>query len=135
VLELLRFLITRFGYLFEPDRYRFVDSNSDRSFGDDAVVLLESEILRLRFSRDRSQLLLEFQPIQGRKDEWFSPGLLRGLLTGERGGSEVLSDEWASYLEPALDELEVRLKNPATHDATIAGLREQAKARAKELFG
>jgi hypothetical protein len=135
VLELLRFLVTRFGYLFEPGRYRFVDSTSGRSFGGDAMVLLESETLRLRFTRDRSQLLLEFQPIQGRKNEWFSPGLLRGLLLGDRGGSEVLSDEWASYLESALDELEVRLKNPATRDAAVAGLREQAKARAKELFG
>jgi len=69
----------------------------------------ESNVLRARFIRDRAQLLFEFQPLAGKPSEWFSVGLLRGILVGDRGGSEVLDAVWAEFLSESLDELEEAL--------------------------
>jgi hypothetical protein len=134
VVEILLYLGRHCAFLFRPRWFRFVDSRVDESFGGDAYVILESRTLRLRFTRDRGQLLLSFQPLDGRASEWFSPGLLRALFVGDRGGSEVLDEEWAAFLATSLDELERRLGGPE-RDATIEGLRRAARARAKELFG
>lgn len=94
--ELLTFLATYCSFLFKPSGYRIVDYEVSASFGN-ALLILESEAIRLRFTRDKSQLLMEFQPLGGRRSEWFSQGLLKGL-TGDRGGSEVLTPEWALFL-------------------------------------
>ncbi len=133
--EILIYLATHLAFLFEPDRFRFVDSRVDSSFGGDALVVLESEALRVRIIWDRAQLLLSFQPREGRSNEWFSPGLLRGLLQGDRGGSEVLDADWAGFLSSAIPELESRLGEPISEAETLTELRRQAKLRSKELFG
>lgn len=134
MVEILLYLARHCSFLFRPGWFRFVDSRVDKSFGGDAYVVLESTTLRLRFTRDRGQLILEFQPLDGRATEWFSPGLLRGLLVGDRGGSEVLNEEWAAFLATSLEELERRLRGPE-RDATLHALRQQARLRAKQLFG
>jgi hypothetical protein len=133
VAEILRFLADQCAFLFGPNGFRFVDSQEHAK--GTAVAILESAVVRLRFERERGELVLSFQPIHGKHGEWFSPGLLRGLLVGNRGGSEVLDVEWARFLEGALPELETRLANPDTADETIALLRDQARQRAKDLFG
>lgn len=128
------FLATRCSFLFLPGAFRIVDSRTSESFGD-AMVLLESSILRIRLTRDRLQLLLEFQPLDGKEEEWFSPALLRGWLEGNRGESEVLDDEWAQFLSRALPEVESRLRDPDQRERVLDGLRRQARQRANELFG
>jgi hypothetical protein len=135
VVQILRYLADKCAFLFRPGWFRFVDSRVDASFGGDAMVVLESSSLRLRFTYDRGQLLMEFQPIEGRRAEWFSPGLLRGALFGDRGGSEVLDDDWAVFLSHAIDELEQRLSDPTAAKEIIDQLRGQARQRAKTLFG
>jgi hypothetical protein len=134
MVEILLYLARHCAFLFRPGWFRFVDSRVDESFGGDAYVILESKTLRLQFTWDRGQLLLCFQPIDGSTTEWFSPGLLRGLLVGDRGGSEVLNEEWASFLATSVEELERRTGGPE-RDATLQALRRQARSRAKELFG
>lgn len=133
--ELLVFLGTRCSFLFTPGSFRLVDSELTDEFGGNARVVLESRSLRLRFSSDRGQLLLELQPLDGKRDEWFSPGLLRGWLEGELGSSEVLDDEWAAFLATALPALEARLENSTERDGVLEELRGQARRRAKLLFG
>lgn len=132
--ELLIFIATHFPYLFKSPGYRIVDSDVSESFGN-ALLILESGDLRLRFTRDKSQLLFEFQPIGGPRSEWFSQGLLKGLLTGDRGGSEVLTPGWAEFLRDGLPTIESRLGDPDLRGETLDGLRHQARIRAKELFG
>lgn len=133
--ELLLYLANRCAFLFQPGAFRIVDSQVSESFGGDAMVVLESSTLRLRFTRDRGQLLLEFQPVEGTRAEWFSPGLLRGWLEGNRGGSEVLDDDWAAFLARALPEFESRLGDLHERKTALDALRDQARRRAKELFG
>lgn len=135
MVQILQYLATHCAFLFRPGSFRFVDSRVDESFGGDAMVVLESSTTRLRFTRDRAQLLLTFQPINGKPGEWFSLGLLRGVLRGGRGGSEVLDEGWAEFFHSSLEELEARLADPQRADELIMGLRTQAKLRAKELFG
>ncbi|MCP4305768.1 MAG: hypothetical protein GY788_13035 [bacterium] len=134
MIELLMFLATRLGYLLEPGRFKIINSLSSRSQGGDALIDLESATLRMRLTHDRGQILMSFQPLASSAD-WFSPGLLRGLLTGERPKSEVLDDAWAKELNTTLAELERRLADPDEAEPTVRELRRQAKLRAKELFG
>jgi hypothetical protein len=135
MVQILLFLAAHCGFLFRPGSFRFVDSRVDESFGGDAMVILESSATRLRFTRDRGQLLLTFQPVAGKPTEWFSLGLLQGLLTGNRGGSEVLDAAWADFLSASLGRLEERLADPQKADELIKGLRLQGRSRAKDLFG
>lgn len=135
MIEILRFLADYCGFLFGPGHFRFVDSRVDASFGGDAMVVLESKAVRLRITRDRGQLLLTFQPIRGKPAEWFSLGLLRGVLLGDRGGSEVLDSAWAGFLGASLDDLERRIGDPDSSEQLVKLLRSQAQLRAKALFG
>lgn len=132
--ELLKFLATHCSFLVTNPQYKIVDSSTSDSFGN-ALLVMESGTLRLRFTRDRGRLLMEFQAMDGRPSEWFSPGLLRGLITGDRGGSEVLNPGWAEFLESALPELESRVSDPSSRDTTLMQLRSQAQQRAHDLFG
>lgn len=134
VAELLVFIATYCAYLFDQLGYRIVNSQATGGSGN-ALLVLESKQLRLQFTRDRGQFLMEFQPISGSRQEWFSQGLLKGMLQGHRGGSEVLTPDWAGFLKGALPELERLLADPERHEATVAALRQQARLRAKELFG
>ena len=132
--ELLLFLATRLAFLVEPGQFRIVDSLSSRSQGGDALLKLESRALRIHLARDRGQILMTFQPI-ALDNEWFSPGLLRGLLTGARPESEGLDDAGADELRSTLPMLEDRLSDPVVAGTTVRELRRQANLRAKELFG
>jgi hypothetical protein len=131
---ILRFLAEYCGFLFSPDRFRFVDSLAESASGD-AMVVLESGTLRLRITHDRGQLLLEFQPIHGKRSDWFSLGLLRGVLLGDRDGSEVLDPAWARFLSDSLGDLERTLADSDKAKHLIDQLKLQGRLRAKELFG
>ncbi|MCH9646791.1 MAG: hypothetical protein K0U98_01055 [Deltaproteobacteria bacterium] len=135
MVEILLYLATHCGFLFRPGGFRLVDSRVDQSSGGDAFVRLESESTRLCFTLDRGQLLLSFQGVGGDPKEWFSLGLLRGVLTGHRGGSEVLDAAWAEFLESSLEELERRFSHPELTQDTVKSLEKQGRLRAKELFG
>jgi hypothetical protein len=81
------------------------------------------------------KLLLDFQPIRGKRSDWFSLGLLRGVLLGVRDGSEVLDPVWATFLADSLGVLEQTLADPEKSQHLIEQLEQQARLRAKALFG
>ena len=132
MVELLRFLADHCGFLFASGRFRFVDSLAQSPNGN-AMILLESGALRLRFTRDRGKSFLEFQPIRGSRLIWFPLGLLRGVLLGDRGKSEVLDPSWATFIADSLDDLERRFSDPESTAQLILQLREQERLRAKDL--
>lgn len=133
--ELLIFVATKFAFLFYPYGYRIVGSQVTESFGGDCLVRLESKSVRIEITRDRGQMLLEFQPMKGKRGDSFSLGMLRGLLTGDPGGSEVLNDDWVAFLAKNIAELEARFSDPVARKETVAGLKKQERLRAKEMFG
>jgi hypothetical protein len=132
--EILAFLANHCGFMFRPHWFRIVESEVDESFGGNAVVVLESNVLRIQITNDRGTLAMEFQPLGETTGTWYSPGLLKGLLEGNRGGSERLDADWAAFLEHGLEELESRLVDAKARADTIAGLKDQARRRANDLF-
>jgi hypothetical protein len=127
---ILEFLVAHLAFLYAPGRYRFVDSGSVESFGN-AYLDLESDTMRLRMIHDRSQLFLDFAPLDG--NDWFSLDVVRRLLTGERQESSELSPDYAAFLEREIGEIERRFRDE--RDETVRALKELERVRAKELFG
>jgi len=132
--ELLLFLIEHLAFLYAPDRYRFVDSRTSEGFGD-AYLVLESDALRVRLVRDRSQLFMDVQSVGQHGDrDWYSIDIVRQLVTGERQTTAELSPDYAQFLERHLDEIERRFSDEEL-PATVSALKALQDERAKELFG
>jgi hypothetical protein len=135
MIEILRYMIEQCAFLFDPGRYRFVDSLIAPSFGGDAYVVLSGDSVRLQFVRDRGQLSLEFQPATTKDASiWFSIDLIQRLLTGERQDTAELTPETGAFLRAHIEEIERRLA-PENVDDTVAELDRLKTLRAKELFG
>jgi len=131
--EILDYLARFCSFLWAGSRYRIVDSAVSPSFGGDAWVTVASDELRLRFVRDRGQLMLDVQgPADGK--DWYSIDLLRRLITGERQDSALLDAGYAAFLREHLARIE-SLFFPEEAAETRSRLRELKRKRAKELFG
>jgi hypothetical protein len=131
---ILAFIDAHMDYLWEGDRYSVVGSQSRSSNGGDALLVVESPTLRLRFVRDRGQLLLDFQPAAEHRDEWWSVDLVRRLLLGRPEPSAVLDESYAAFLGEHLTEVEARFgaeRWPATRDE----LKKLKVRRSKEMWG
>ena len=133
--QILLFIATYMGYLWKNSRFRVAGSEVATSFGGDALLLVESEQVRLRFVSDRAQLFLDLQPASADgNDEWYSIDLVRRLLLGHREGSAVLDSSYADFLNQHLDEIEARFVGERWPE-TRAELKTLKVRRAKELFG
>ncbi len=133
--ELLRVLREWLLFFFSDDRYRLVHSQVGPSF-DDALIEFASSTLRWRLVQDRSQILLNCRPAEGRyKDwEWYSSDVLIRLLTGQRVDSAVLTEDIAIWFSDNLSEIEQRFSAERLEE-TRRELKRLEKLRAKELFG
>lgn len=132
---ILAFIVAHMRYLWTGARFRITGSEVSTSNGGDALLIVESDVLRLRFVRDRGQLFLDFQPVvTDRPKEWYSVDLVRRLLLGQRETSALLDESYASFIHDELPEIESRFAQvrwPETHSE----LRKIQKVRAKEMFG
>lgn len=133
--ELLRVLREWLLFFFASDRYRLAHSQVGPSF-DDALIEFASNTLRWRLVRDRSQILLNCRPAEGKyKDwEWYSADVLIRLITGQRVDSAVLTQDMATWFEKNLSEIERRFSDERREE-TKRELKKLEKLRAKELFG
>ena len=132
--HILEYIAKHLSFLFDKPMFcRFVDSSVDAD-GRAAQVVLESESLRLVITYERGQGILEFKPRLG-GDQWYSPGVIMGLLTGRLPQSEVLDSEWGEFLRVGLPEIEMRMREPESARYTVAALDEQIRARTTKFFG
>jgi hypothetical protein len=123
------------GFLWDGARYRITGSEITTGNGADALLLVESVDLRLRFVRDRGQLFLDFQPRAGKLDgEWFSVDLLRRLCTGLREETGEFDESYASFVRDHLLEIE-QWFGAEEWPETYAKLKKLKAKRAQELFG
>jgi hypothetical protein len=130
--KLLEFLMTHFSFLYNELGCRFVDS---QVHGPNAVLVFESDELRIRFVRDRSQIFADFQNIRrGSKNRWYSFGVVRQLLTGDVGGSEELDSNKAAYIRQHFSDIKSLFSKHDTHE-TEKKLVEFEHARGERLFG
>lgn len=135
MMKILRFLADYCAFLFLPGRFRFVDSESSKSFGGDAFVVLESDTLRLRFVDDRDDLTLDVQAVFNRPDDpWPSFDLVQWLVSGERPDSSLLKPDKAKFLEEHLAEVE-RLFSSDRAAETMKELGQLGMIRARERYG
>ncbi len=132
---ILAFIAAHMGFLWDGARYRITGSEVTTSNGGDALLLVESEELRLRFVRDRGQLFLDLQPSFLSPDgEWFSVDLVRRLKTGQREETAELDQGYASFVQEHLVEIEQQFGSEEW-PATSSSLKKLKARRAKELFG
>jgi hypothetical protein len=133
--RILAFIASYCGFLWIDAKFRIVGSEISSSGGSDALLLVESDALRLRFISDRRQLLLDMQPAQtSEPNEWFSVDLIRRLILGRPEKSAILDESYAVFVQEHLGEIEERFADeqwPRTH----AELRTLKVKRAKEMFG
>lgn len=123
------------GFLWAGARFKIVGSEVSTSNGGDALLLVESDLLRMRFTCDRTQLLLDLQPADtSSRNEWFSIDLIRRLFLGTREESAVLDESYAEFIRDHLADIE-RAFSGESWPQTRSRLKELKVKRAKELFG
>lgn len=133
--QILSFIAAYMGYLWQGARFTIVGSEVTTSNGGDALLLVASDRVRLRFVRDRTQLMLDLQPTDVPKpDEWYSVDLVRRLCRGERETSGLLDESYADFLEENLGDIEHRFA-PEQWPHTRAELKRLKVERAREMFG
>ncbi len=131
--EILEYLISYCSFLYDRNRFRFVDSMVSDAFGGDSLLVLASEKLQLRFVRDRGQLFLDFRPAQQKSDKgWYSIDLVRQLITGESDYHSLMDEENAGFLKENLETIEQLFSERNVED-TLSRLKELRRKRSKRL--
>ena len=99
-----------------------------------AIVVLESELMRLRISRDRSQLLPDVQFVGSESKNWYGVHTVRTCFEG--GESTGLLDDGAiNFLHTNLTTIEQRVSTPELTAIFEAELVEIRKTWARERWG
>lgn len=128
------FLAEHLDFLSD-EGFREAGSEQTGHNGGDAWLVMESDRLRLRFVRDRGQLLLDLQPVAPTSHrEWFSVDLVRRLCRGRPERSAVLDEGYADFLREQLPDLVVRFA-PDRWPRTREELVELKRVRSREMFG
>jgi len=111
-----------------------VDSLATDASGGDGYVVLESAALRLKFTVDRGQMLLEVQSTMKKSREWYSIDLIRQLVTGEAQPSAVFDAQYSAFLREhrgaICDAFSVQHRR-----ATLEKLAGLEKDRERRMFG
>lgn len=135
---LLSLVANHLTCLFEPpeegvSRYRIVNSEALWTNGS-AWIDLESDVLRIGITRDRSDLIIDFQSAQSARDarRWNIDLVIR-LVTGEPETANSPEAD-AAFVCEHLEEIERRF-SPENLTATEAELGRVQKIVTKELFG
>jgi hypothetical protein len=134
MIEILQFLIKFLAFLIVDGRYRFVNSMVSSSFGGDAFIVLESDKMRWRIVRDRTQMFAEFQSIKDDEKNWYTTDLLQRLLTESHVKTAELSPEVAFFLGSRIIEIESMFEESCLKK-TRRDLADLERIRAKERFG
>jgi hypothetical protein len=133
VVEILEFLLQYFKFLLLSERFHIVDSVVFGSFGGDAQLTITSEVIKMRFMRDRSQLFLDFQSTEQKTERnWFSIDIVARLL-GKNRDTSVLDEEWAEFVRDHLDDIEV-LFSPDSLPMSVTAFHQYERERARKMF-
>lgn len=134
--NILEFIVRFCPFLCADAKYRNVDSEVSNVFGGDVYLTIESEVLRMRFTRDRAQLFLDVQGARAEAGKkWFSIDLVKRLLTGERQRTAEFDKSYAIFLRNSIQEIELRFSGTDRYRETTTKLRAIERQRSRELFG
>jgi hypothetical protein len=133
--EILEFIVSYMAFLWEKANYQIVGSEVTTHNGGDALLLIESANVRLRFACDRRQLFLDFQTRNGSsRSEWYSVDLIRRMFFGNRETSSFLDASYAAFMREHMEEIDRRF-SAENWPETRSELRVLRAKRAKETFG
>jgi hypothetical protein len=132
--QILGFLVHYMAYLWTNARFRIVSGEASESVGD-AILVVESAVLRLTFVNDRGDLFLDLAPTcVGDGKEGVGFDLVQRMLLGERQKSGILDESFAWFLDRYLDEIESRF-SAENWPATREELKKLQAIRSKEMWG
>ncbi|MGW2094390.1 hypothetical protein [Promicromonospora sukumoe] len=133
--QILEFVAAYMGYLWPEARFRITDSDVTKHNGNNSMLTIESDLLRLRLETDRRQLLLDFQPVHtDRPKDWYSVGIVRRFFRGTSEPSGLLDESFAAFVGEYLDDIEDHF-SPARWEETRTALKELERKRSKEMWG
>lgn len=132
--ELLKFIVAHMGLLWDDARFRIVGSDLSDHNGGYASLVIESDQLRLTFTRERGELLLYFEPAQVMRPESFTVDIVRAFFLGSRETSSLLDASYASFVESHLAEIEPSFSK-VQWPTTLPVLKKLEQERSKRTFG
>jgi len=133
--EILTFILNYLDFLYKKYNFKFIDSNYSPTFGGDSYVILENEILLLRFVLDRNQLFLDFQSkIVKEKNHWYSIELIKQIINKNEDYDSILDSKNGLFLQNNFENI-IKIFNNENIKTTLQLLKELEKKRAKMLFG
>jgi hypothetical protein len=122
------------GFLWERARYRITSSSVSKSNGGSAILIVESEVLRLRFISDRRQLMLDMQPTFEAAPSWCQADLVQRLLDNGGPRSGLLEESYAFWMKHHLSEIEDLFRRDAW-EATYERVLAIQRVREREMWG
>lgn len=135
--EILKFLLTRYSFLYNKYKFKFIDSEVSESFGN-AYLTLTSGGINICFVRDKGQIFLEFQSkfVKNPKSpySWYSIDLIKQLITHETECSSLMDENNAKFLENNIETI-FKLFSTSRLKETLKELNKLAKIRSEKLFG
>ena len=130
VLEaLLKLILAKYMFLFEPGRFRFTNSLSHESKAN-GLVDLTWGTLTLRFLHDKGVLSIEYRSSRAR--EAFRHDLVERLLLGGALEGPFESAQRARFLEENIDEVHRRFESDL--EQTVEQLKRLERMRMKEMW-
>lgn len=131
---ILSFLVLHFSALWNDGTYRISTSENSRVNGGSAVLVVESDKLRLRFVADRGQLMLDLQSPLGHEEEWFDAALLWRVLRSVAPESDLLDEQLADLVMSELERIEDMMRTEVLAES-YSVLKRAQRQRSRDLFG
>lgn len=131
--KILNFIINHCLFLFEKYGFRFIDSLYSKSFGGDAYITLESEIMKIRFTLDRGQFFIDFASSKKHKSSWYSIDLISQFITGRVELTSVIDSHYTHFFVENMAVIYDYFSEENVEE-TLNKLTKLAKERAKRLF-
>lgn len=130
--EILKYILAYCSYLYNDYGFIFTDSEVASSFGGDALLIMESDTLKMRFISDRSQLFLDVSAVS-KNSEWYSIDLIRQMITGETDYFSLLDENNAKFLRNNIDKI-IECFDKNNINNTTKELKKLKLIRNKKLF-
>lgn len=132
--QILAFIASHMGFLWVKARFRITGSEATTINGGNALLFIESDILRMRFMCDRGELFLDFQPVESRETEWFSVDITQRFFRNPKDSGGLLSKDSVDFVCQNLNAIEERFSANRWPEVRVELKKLEAK-RAKERFG
>ena len=116
------------SFLREELGFQIIETLWSESFGGDALVVLATEGLQVRFVRDRGQLFFDLRP--DGTEKWYSIDLVRALIRGRKAFHAIMDKENAGFVRDHFQQI-LQLISPERVNDTTEKLEKLKRSRMK----